>query len=95
MNAALKLVMNDFGDVFSYGNQKLAIEMNRLIGTEEEMKANWTASIEPVFTALQLEVPKIPDSPAKNGRMGEHTKDLDEALTTLSEVYLLDPVAIW
>lgn len=95
MNAALKLVMNDFGDVFSYGNQKLAIEMTKLIGTEEEMKANWTASIEPVFTTLQLELPKIPDSPAKNGRMGEHTKDLDEALTTLSEVYLLDPVAIW
>jgi ring-1,2-phenylacetyl-CoA epoxidase subunit PaaC len=95
MDAALKLVMNDFGDVFSYGNQKQAIETSKLIGIEEQMKANWTASLEPVFSALQMEVPKIPEHPVKNGRKGEHTKDLDEALITLSEVYMLDPVATW
>ncbi|HLG26825.1 MAG TPA: 1,2-phenylacetyl-CoA epoxidase subunit PaaC [Paenisporosarcina sp.] len=95
MNDALKLVMNDFGDMFSYGNQKQAIEIAKLIGTEEQMKENWKASLQPVFSTLQMEVPKIPEHPAKNGRKGEHTKELDEALTTLSEVYLLDPVAIW
>jgi ring-1,2-phenylacetyl-CoA epoxidase subunit PaaC len=42
-----------------------------------------------------MEVPKIPEHPVKNGRKGEHTKDLDEALITLSEVYMLDPVATW
>ncbi|WP_017378715.1 1,2-phenylacetyl-CoA epoxidase subunit PaaC [Paenisporosarcina sp. TG-14] len=95
MHDAITLVMDDFGDVFSYGNQKQAIETNRLIGTEEELKENWKTSIAPVFLALQMEVPLIPDNPIKNGRNGEHTKDLDEALITLSEVYNLDPVAVW
>lgn len=30
-----------------------------------------------------------------NGRNGEHTPDLDEALATLSEVYRAVPHAIW
>ncbi len=71
------------------------IENSKLIDSEEELKENWIASIEPVFAALQMEVPTIPDHPVKNGRNGEHTKDLDEALLTLSEVYKLDPVAVW
>jgi ring-1,2-phenylacetyl-CoA epoxidase subunit PaaC len=95
MNDAISLVMDDFGDVFSYGRQKQAFEDYRLIGSEEELKGNWKESIMPVFVALQMEVPTIPDNPVKNGRNGEHTKDLDEALITLSEVYKLDPVAIW
>ncbi len=39
-----------------------------------------------------MTVPEIPMH-KKNGRNGEHTKDLDEALLTLSEVYKVDPVA--
>ncbi len=95
MNDAITLVMDDFGDVFSFGNQKQAIEKSKLIESEEELKEKWKASIEPVFHALQMEVPEIPDNPVKNGRNGEHTKDLDEALLTLSEVYKFDPVAVW
>ena len=95
MNDAIALVMDDFGDVFSFGNQKQAIENSKLIDSEEELKEKWKASIEPVFAALQMEVPTIPEYPVKNGRNGEHTKDLDEALLTLSEVYKFDPVAVW
>lgn len=95
MNKAVELVMADFGDVFSYGNQKQEIEVSRLIESEEELKVKWLESIKPVFLALQMEAPTIPDLPSKNGRNGEHTKDLDDALLTLSEVCKLDPVAIW
>ncbi|MEK5070918.1 1,2-phenylacetyl-CoA epoxidase subunit PaaC [Sporosarcina sp. FSL K6-1508] len=95
MNNAITLVMNDFGDIFSFGNQKQAIANSNLIDNEEEMKKKWKASIGPMFKALQIEVPAIPDHPAKNGRNGEHTKDLDDALFTLSEVYKLDPMAVW
>ena len=62
MNDAITLVMNDFGDVFSFGNQKQAIENNNLIDSEEELKEKWKASIGPVFDALQMEVPTIPES---------------------------------
>ncbi len=95
MNDAIILVMADFGDVFSYGNQKKEIENTNLLDSEEEMKKKWTASISPVFAALQMKVPAISIHTLKNGRNGEHTKDLDEALLTLSEVYKLDPVAVW
>lgn len=95
MTDAVMQVMNDFGDMFSYGHQKEAIEGNKMIGTEEKLQQNWAESIKPVFAVLELEVPKIPKNPIKNGRNGEHTKDLDEALLTLSEVYKFDPVAVW
>lgn len=95
MNEAMTLVMNDFGDMFSFGNQQQAIETYQLIDSEEKLKENWLTSIGPVFAALQMDVPTIPETPANNGRNGEHTVDLDEALLTLSEVYKVDPVATW
>lgn len=95
MNKAIELVMADFGDVFSYGNQKQEIEVSRLIESEEDLKTKWHESIKTIFLVLQMEVPTIPDLPSKNGRNGEHTKDLENALLTLSEVCKLDPVAVW
>ncbi|OCA88992.1 1,2-phenylacetyl-CoA epoxidase subunit PaaC [Pseudobacillus wudalianchiensis] len=95
MNDAIDLVMKDFGDVFSYGNDKAAIESNNLIASEEELKDRWKANMAPIFESLGLAVPAIPEAPAKNGRNGEHTEDLTTALSTLSEVYRLDPVAAW
>ena len=94
MNDAITLVMNDFGDMFSFGSAKQSIESNNLIESEEVLLKNWSVSLEPVFTALQMTVPEIP-IPKKNGRNGEHTKDLEQALLTLSEVYKVDPVASW
>ncbi|WP_339254390.1 1,2-phenylacetyl-CoA epoxidase subunit PaaC [Sporosarcina sp. FSL W8-0480] len=95
MNEAITLVMNDFGDMFSFGNQKQAIEKYKLIDSEEILKDRWIASIESVFAALQMDVPTIPETVTNNGRNGEHTVDLNEALLTLSAVYKVDPVASW
>lgn len=95
MNDAIELVMKDFGDVFSYGDQKEAIESNGLIGSEEELKDKWQEKMSPIFETLGLEVPEIPEPSSLNGRNGEHTEDLTEALATLSEVYRLDPAAAW
>lgn len=95
MNEAIKLVMNDFGDVFSYGKLKQQIESSGLIGTEENLRERWEQNIEPIFAALKSEVPKIPKVPVMNGRNGEHTSDLGEGLATLSEVCSLDTAAVW
>jgi ring-1,2-phenylacetyl-CoA epoxidase subunit PaaC len=94
MSDAMTLVMNDFGDMFSFGTSKQLIESHNLIESEGVLLKNWSMSLEPVFTALQKTVPAIP-IPMKNGRNGEHSKDLDQALRTLSEVYMVDPVAVW
>jgi len=95
MADANKLVMIDFGDVFSYGNRKQQIETSGLIGSEEDLKERWKKNIEPLFITLQLQVPEIPESPVNNGRNGDHTSDLDEGLATLSEVCSLDSTAVW
>jgi ring-1,2-phenylacetyl-CoA epoxidase subunit PaaC len=95
MNEAIALVVADFGDVFSYGLQKEAIESNGLIGSEEALQEKWKMSIEPLLTSLQVQMPNIPDQTVKNGRNGEHTKDLEEGLTTLSEVYKFESAAVW
>ncbi|KXH81899.1 1,2-phenylacetyl-CoA epoxidase subunit PaaC [Sporosarcina sp. HYO08] len=94
MTNAIKLVMEDFGDIFSYGQYKEDIESAGLIATEEELTKNWIAALTPVFESLGLAVPTIP-APVKNGRNGEHTDELDTAIATLSEVYRLDVEAVW
>lgn len=95
MNEAIQLVMKDFGDVFSYGDQKAAIEGNGLIASEEELKEKWKTSMAPVFESIGMNVPAIPEAPIENGRNGKHTDELTRALATLSEVYRLDPVTAW
>lgn len=95
MKSAIDLVAADFGDMFSYGDQKEAIESFDFVAKEEDLKRNWKAAMDPVFEKLGIDFPEIPEKPEKNGRNGEHTKDLDEAITTLSEVYKLDLAASW
>lgn len=95
MNNAIEKVIADFGDMFSFGNDKQGIEDNKYIATEEELKERWIASVTPIFEELKLEVPTIPETPAMNGRNGEHTSELENAIETLSEVYRLDTAADW
>nr|WP_114571456.1 1,2-phenylacetyl-CoA epoxidase subunit PaaC [Exiguobacterium flavidum] len=93
MDAALALVMADFGDVFSYGKNGAAIEEARLIEGENILLDRWYAAITPVLVGLGVTLPEIGHE--RNGRDGEHTPDLNDALATLGEVYLLDTTAVW
>lgn len=95
MHKAMELVVADFGDMFSYGKDKEAIESFNFITTEKELKEAWESAIRPVFEKIGIDIPDIPETPVKNGRDGEHTKDLDEAISTLSEVYRMDLAASW
>lgn len=94
MTNAIDLVVRDIGDLFSYGDHKEAIERFKLIGTEEELTANWLAAIRPTFEKLGVDVPEIPE-PELNGRNGQHTEDLPAAIETLSEVYRIDTATNW
>lgn len=95
MNEAIELVMKDFGDVFSYGDEKTAIEQSGLITGEDQLKEGWKSNMALPFECVAMKVPDIPEASAKNGRNGDHTEELASALTTLSEVYRLDPAAAW
>ncbi|MDV6378702.1 phenylacetate-CoA oxygenase subunit PaaC [Sporosarcina sp. GW1-11] len=91
---AIELVVQDMGDLFSYGDQKEAIERFGLIGTEEELQEKWMEAMRPTFEKVGINLPEIP-SPKLNGRNGQHTEELQTAIDTLSEVYRLDTATSW
>ncbi|MFY4777321.1 1,2-phenylacetyl-CoA epoxidase subunit PaaC [Metabacillus sp. RGM 3146] len=95
MTAAVKKVWNEFEGVMTLG--KLGAEMARhgLIEGEELLKQRFYAKIGPVFEAVRLPERTPCKMLSGNGREGEHTADLEEALLTLSEVYRSNPSAVW
>ncbi|WP_286229213.1 1,2-phenylacetyl-CoA epoxidase subunit PaaC [Neobacillus mesonae] len=95
MQAAIAQVMKDFGDVFSLGTDGKKIVELGLIEEERTLVQRWQEQMKAVFESLNLEIPEIPAAPEANGRNFEHTKDLETAIATLSEVYRIDTAASW
>jgi len=95
MKDAYVQVMNDFTDVFSFGKDAELIKVYNLIDTESVLKQKWIDTITPVLESVQLEIPETFDTGKLNGRNGDHTKDLQGALSILSEVYDMNPAVAW
>jgi ring-1,2-phenylacetyl-CoA epoxidase subunit PaaC len=95
MVEAMDKVMEDFGDLFSFGTHGEQMVEVGLIEEESVLKERWLASMAPIFESIGLEIPELASVRSQNGRNGEHTEELQAALATLSEVYNVDPVAPW
>ncbi|MCH1626301.1 1,2-phenylacetyl-CoA epoxidase subunit PaaC [Fredinandcohnia quinoae] len=95
MEAAIKIVTDDFGGMLSLGPKEREMVELGLIESEEVLKKRWINSIKPIFESMNLVFPKKFGLKNGNGRNGEHTVDLKNALETLSEVYQIDPNAVW
>lgn len=95
MKKAIDLVVQDIGDMFSFGKFTKEIKDYGLIEESPILQRRWMAELGKAYESLELELPEIPEKPKMNGRLGEHTKDLDAAIETLSEVYRLDTAASW
>ncbi|WP_338469687.1 1,2-phenylacetyl-CoA epoxidase subunit PaaC [Niallia sp. XMNu-256] len=95
MKAAFEKVINDFSDVFSFGADADQIIKAGLIEEESILKQKWAAAIGPVLESVQLRVPSHFSTVNLNGRNGEHTIELEEALSVLTQVYNLNPAASW
>lgn len=95
MEAAFEKVINDFADVFSFGKEEEQIVAAQLIEKESILKQKWSAAIGPVLESVGLTLPTHFGPGNLNGRNGEHTNELEEALEILAEVYNLDPAAAW
>jgi ring-1,2-phenylacetyl-CoA epoxidase subunit PaaC len=93
MEGALRKVWDGFGDVLSYGKQKESIAAYGLLIPEEQLTERWLKRIKPLFDKVTYTPDGNPGFSSGHGRKGEHTEDLDQALATLSEVYLSDPLA--
>ncbi|WP_316571366.1 1,2-phenylacetyl-CoA epoxidase subunit PaaC [Neobacillus sp. YIM B06451] len=95
MDAAMARVFAGFGDVLSLGSKESALTSHGLIAGSQDMKEQWIASMEPVFSQVGASMPAQFGMAGGSGRNGEHTQDLEDALSILSEVYRFDPAAGW
>ncbi|MFD1706679.1 1,2-phenylacetyl-CoA epoxidase subunit PaaC [Siminovitchia sediminis] len=95
MNNAINRVMEDIGDMFVFGNLASDIHKYELIEQGTLIQKRWMHELEKAYISLDSKFPAIPDNPKMNGRIGEHSRDLDSALRTLSEVYRMDLAASW
>ncbi|VEF48053.1 phenylacetic acid catabolism ring-oxidation complex protein 2 [Bacillus freudenreichii] len=95
MNKAIDLALEDFGDMFTFGQHSNEIHRYGLIEEGKVLQKRWYDELDKAYISLDLELPKVPEIQEMNGRLGEHSKDLESALETLSEVYRLDTAASW
>lgn len=95
MQVAFEKVINDFSDVLSLGNEAEQISAYKFIEKESVLKEKWILAIGSVLESVSLSLPEDIDQGSVNGRNGEHTEELEEALSILAEVYNLNPAASW
>ncbi|SET53158.1 ring-1,2-phenylacetyl-CoA epoxidase subunit PaaC [Oceanobacillus limi] len=83
---------DEFGDVLELGDCAEDMQRHAIITSSEELKGKWLQEVTNTIT-------NVPNKPLKqiygNGRNGEHTVDLEQALETFAEVYNSDKTAIW
>lgn len=94
MNNAIEKVLNDFGDVFSFGEKEDKMKQLGLIDAEA-LKQDWLLAINKTFATVGLDPIEDIKQQGINGRNGVHTAELDDAIATLSEVYGSDPTTAW
>jgi len=92
---ATNRVFEELGGLLTLGQKNEAISSFQLIDDEETLKQRWIQMVKPIFESISLNIPEKFGMKHGNGRSGEHTEDLQKALQTLSEVYLVDPAASW
>jgi ring-1,2-phenylacetyl-CoA epoxidase subunit PaaC len=94
MIKAIHSVAEEMDGIFELGPLEQEMVGAGLIVSSKELKQRWFSLLGPVLEDIQVSLPAL-SMVSGNGRMGEHTDDLEVALQTLKEVYQLDPHATW
>ncbi|WP_085992303.1 1,2-phenylacetyl-CoA epoxidase subunit PaaC [Oceanobacillus senegalensis] len=94
MENSIYRVYRNFGGVLSLGKYRDEISAYRLIAHEEELASEWIKQMNDLFDEVDFTIEGHPGMEKGDGRNGEHTSDLTDALTVLSEVYTSDKEAI-
>ncbi|MDQ0218722.1 phenylacetate-CoA oxygenase subunit PaaI [Peribacillus cavernae] len=95
MEEATERVFAELDGVFSQGSYRVKIVDFGLIEDETILRKLWIQELSPIFQSINLTMPESFGMKHGNGRDGEHTGDLEQAIQTLSEVYRLNPAAAW
>ena len=94
MEQAIHRVWRDFGGAITLGKYGKEISDLDLIASEEELENEWLNRIRKLFVQVNFTIEGKPGIEQGNGRNGEHTEDLTEALNILGEVYHSDKQAV-
>ncbi|NMP23228.1 1,2-phenylacetyl-CoA epoxidase subunit PaaC [Sulfobacillus harzensis] len=93
LEAATAKAFQWLGDLPSVGPAETALEhLGIFSGVDEAKRAFWD-QVDTFFGELRIHRPEA--AKPLDGRQGQHTPELARALSTLSEVYRLDPTAKW
>lgn len=95
MKEAIEKAFAELDGIFSFGTSRDKIVSFGLIEDETILKKLWVQEVTSVFEATNLSMPEAFGMMHGNGREGEHTDDLDQAIETLGEVYRSNPAAAW
>ena len=90
MERAIRRVWRDFGGAITLGRYAKEISELNLIESEEVLEEEWMKRISKIFDQVDFTIEGKPGMERGNGRNGEHTKDLVDALNVLGEVYNSD-----
>lgn len=83
---------SEFGDTLELGKASDDMVKHKIIMSEQELKDRWMKEINEVL----MNQPREPiGKKYGNGRNGDHTADLDQAIQTFAEVYVSDKEAVW
>ncbi len=93
LQAAFHRVAQDAGDLGSTGAHTAILEESGLLPDASGLTRAWQDQVQEFLSLQGLSWTPVRET--STGRLGKHTKDLEDALDTLSEVYRSDPLARW
>lgn len=95
IDEAIERVWKDLGSLLSYGPNGAALVEQGLIESQEALTQRFQVKLKTALEKLGLTFQGLPGAPELDGRAGQHTDALADAVNTLSEVYKLDPATEW
>jgi ring-1,2-phenylacetyl-CoA epoxidase subunit PaaC len=85
----------EMAGVLSLGPHHETMVVEGYIDAEEVLRNKWLKTISTALKNANISLNTEIGMKKGNGRQGEHTEDLKEAIETLAEVYAKDPVTGW
>lgn len=93
INDRLEEAAKEFGDVLELGSKAKEIHSFNILPIDEEtLKNHW---LEKVNETLTNKFTSVPKKELGNGRNGDYTEALEQAISIFSEVYMTDKEAVW
>lgn len=96
LETAVAAIWPEIGGLFSLGAYEEDLVRHGIIPIGSvELRRRWVERVRPKFAQAGLTWPGEMPDPFLDGRQGEHTEYRPELITTMSEVYRIDPNTKW